>query len=634
MSELPSSWKWSTIGDLTSYIQRGKSPKYADRSALPVVNQRCIRWNELEQKHVKFIHPDQFSAWNVERYIRPGDVLWNSTGTGTVGRAYLVREEDCIPPKVVDSHVTIVRCAPEVDPRYLFNWIKSPAVQNKIEEMCDGTTNQIELSRTAIAATAIPVAPAAEQTRIADQLDTLLARIQACNDRLDAIPALLKRFRQTVLRHAATGELTGKWRDSQVEPVPAWTTVRVKDVGRVQLGRQRAPQFHAGEHMRPYLRVQNVFEARIDLSDVMEMNFSPSDFERFQLHPGDILLNEGQSPEYLGRPAMYRGELPGACFTNTLIRFQAGPDVLPEFALIVFRSHMHTGRYMLEGKITTNLAHLGAGRFSEVEFPLPSIDEQKEIVRQTDVLLGLARRIEAGHAAAVKQAQRLTPLMLAKAFRGELLQQDQNDEPATVLLQRVTKASAPPVRSQRGRPRTQQPNKPATLQAICPGWHALPAGAWAAYGQPDEHTTTAQLIAVLKAWAEPMPQDIARLAAVLCLQPRLFTAAIPAQEAAQWRHLVGAEAEPLPTSVAALQPAVNTHWRRALAGLRARGEVVSGTSPQDTWALGPRPDRVDTMGWPDGRAGWVTAYLRTHGVEALLPLLPTAAVDFVHARAA
>ena len=83
---------------------------------------------------------------------------------------------------------------------------------------------------------------------------------------------------------------------------------QVKQVGEVQLGRQRAPQHHQGPYMRPYLRVANVYEDRIDTSDVLEMNFTPSEFETYQLHFGDILLNEDQSPEFLGRPAMYHDE--------------------------------------------------------------------------------------------------------------------------------------------------------------------------------------------------------------------------------------------------------------------------------------------------------------------------------------
>jgi len=88
-------------------------------------------------------------------------------------------------------------------------------------------------------------------------------------------------------------------------------------LGRVQLGRQRAPQHHAGPNMRPYLRVANVFEDRLELGDVMEMNFDPQEYETYRLVPGDILLNEGQSRHLVGRPAIYRDEVPGACFQNT-----------------------------------------------------------------------------------------------------------------------------------------------------------------------------------------------------------------------------------------------------------------------------------------------------------------------------
>jgi type I restriction enzyme S subunit len=74
--------------------------------------------------------------------------------------------------------------------------------------------------------------------------------------------------------------------------------------------------------MRPYLRVANVFENRIDISDVLEMNFTPEEFEVYALEYGDILLNEGQSLELVGRPAMFKNEIEGACFQNTLVRFR------------------------------------------------------------------------------------------------------------------------------------------------------------------------------------------------------------------------------------------------------------------------------------------------------------------------
>jgi len=158
----------------------------------------------------------------------------------------------------------------------------------------------------------------------------------------------------------------------------AWTTV--EKAGRLQLGRQRAPQYHSGSNMKPYLRVANVFEDRIDTKDVKQMHFEPEEFERFRLTPGDVLLNEGQTPKLLGRPAIYRGQPKNYAFTNSLIRFQPGPQITPEWALVVFRAHMHSGRFTRESRITTNIAHLSLARLRGVEMPVPPLDEQHRIV--------------------------------------------------------------------------------------------------------------------------------------------------------------------------------------------------------------------------------------------------------------
>jgi|GEM_PF-1495123 len=178
VGEIPRGWAATTIGDLCAYIQRGKSPKYIAKSELPVINQKCIRWDELQAEHVKFIDPVQWDKWAEERYLRKGDILWNSTGTGTIGRAFhcnVLPFRKC----VVDSHVTILRCNPDIDSRFLYFFIRSPAVQSKIEDMQTGSTNQVELGKKVIEATPIPLAPLNEQRRIVSKIDELFSDIEA-----------------------------------------------------------------------------------------------------------------------------------------------------------------------------------------------------------------------------------------------------------------------------------------------------------------------------------------------------------------------------------------------------------------------------------------------------------------------
>jgi restriction endonuclease S subunit len=135
--------------------------------------------------------------------------------------------------------------------------------------------------------------------------------------------------------------------------------------------------------------------------------------------------------------AIYRRELPGACFTNTLIRFRAVEGVSVEFALIVSRHNMRAGRFVDEGTITTNIAHLSLGRLATVEFPLPPYPEQLRIVAEVERCLTIVANAEAQVDANLRRADRLRQSILKQAFFGQLVPQDPNDEPASVLLERL-----------------------------------------------------------------------------------------------------------------------------------------------------------------------------------------------------
>lgn len=172
---LPQEWEWVRLGAIASYIQRGKGPSYVDFSTHRVISQKCVRWYGLDLEPARYIDPESLEKYESLRFLQGGDLLWNSTGTGTIGRACLVPHDLNSTELVADSHVTIVR-ALSVNNQFLWRWIQSPWVQAGIETAASGTTNQIELNTSTVINHLIPLPPLAEQKRIVAKIDELMAR--------------------------------------------------------------------------------------------------------------------------------------------------------------------------------------------------------------------------------------------------------------------------------------------------------------------------------------------------------------------------------------------------------------------------------------------------------------------------
>lgn len=175
---LPTGWKWAQLQDVTSYIQRGMGPQYDEFGAVRVVSQKCVQWSGLDLEASRHVANESLGKYQEERFLQTGDLLWNSTGTGTVGR---IVELDEIPTKalVADSHVTVIRPL-EILSGFLKIYIAAPGIQSRINSdhkraLVSGSTNQVELNTSAIEALEVPVPPKAEQHRIVAKVDELMA---------------------------------------------------------------------------------------------------------------------------------------------------------------------------------------------------------------------------------------------------------------------------------------------------------------------------------------------------------------------------------------------------------------------------------------------------------------------------
>lgn len=307
--------------------------------------------------------PDDVEATKL--VFRKGDIIFGRR------RAYQRKLGVAEFDGICSAHAMVLRAKPEVVlPEFLPFFMQSDIFMNRAVEISVGSLSPtVNWKTLALQEFALP--PLLEQWQLAEVL-------QARADVVEAFRAAetdADRFRRSVLLDAFRPH-----RGSRDFFPDHWLLLRAEDLGDVQLGQQRHPKFETGDNIRPYLRVANVLDGYIDFGDVLAMHFAMRDLAKFELMPGDILLNEGQSFDLVGRSAIYRGELPGCCCQKTLLRFRCGPHLLPEFAQAYFQHRLYTGQFAAMCVQTTSMAHLTAVRFAAMEIPVPPQDEQRAIV--------------------------------------------------------------------------------------------------------------------------------------------------------------------------------------------------------------------------------------------------------------
>lgn len=304
----------------------------------------------------------------------------------------------------------------------------------------------VNLNQGILRALDIPIPSLAEQRRIADKLDALLARVDACRDRLDRVPTILNRFRQAVLNAAVDGYLTEEWRGGGLK---SWSFERAADVcAKVQSGGTPKEGFTTSGV--PFLKVYNIVHQRIDFAyrpQFIAHDVHSSTLSKSLTLPGDVLMNIVGPP--LGKVAVVTDEYPAWNINQAITLFRPSPRVSTGWLYCVLCSGKNIQSIIHETRGSAGQVNISLSQCRDFVIPVPPRDEQAEIVRRVESLFALADAIEAKWQAARAQVERLTPALLAKAFRGELVPQDPNDEPASTLLTRLrgsAEADAVPAR--------------------------------------------------------------------------------------------------------------------------------------------------------------------------------------------
>ncbi|WP_292365050.1 MULTISPECIES: restriction endonuclease subunit S [unclassified Methanoculleus] len=349
---------------------------------------------------------------------------------------------------------------------YIFYWLKYS--MDVIESMASGTTFK-EISGSRAKEIPVLVPPLPEQHRIAAAIETLFARLDAANARLERVPGILKQFRQSIFIAAFSGQLTRDYEpeclDNQVSnkqqdqtkeievqeplklyPLPSnwsWSTV-AEIASRLQYGASVKADAGANEGI-PILRMGNIRDNKIDITELKYVNPGKNDYSSFYLQKGDILFNRTNSPELVGKSAVFDLDL-NALFASYIIRIQTDPALISNKYLCLW-INSPWGRWWARTVRTDGVSqsNISATKVKSMPIPLPPLPEQHEIVRRVDALFALADKIEAEVAAARAKTETMRQSILAQAFSGRLVpteaelarREGREYEPASVLLERI-----------------------------------------------------------------------------------------------------------------------------------------------------------------------------------------------------
>jgi type I restriction enzyme, S subunit len=487
---LAEGWATTTLGDLSSYVTSGSrdwSKYYADHGAL-FVRTQDINQNTLAPTDdiARVALPQRVEGKRT--LIAQGDLLITITGAN-VGKCALV--DIPIPEAYVSQSVALVRLAKGFSGRFIQRQLTSPRSgdgRTLLQQSAYGVGRPV-LNLDNVRELPICFAPLNEQTRIIAAIEGLLSGVNSARDHLSKVPAILKRFRQSVLAAACSGRLTEGWRAehpaiesghalaeriqqshvaqglghggqaatpsddvhnlTQDEIPDTWAVEELKVL--CQPGRsitygilKPGPDVSGGV---PYVRVADFPNNRLKLEGIRRTTKQIADmYRRSALREGDLLLSIRGTA---GRVCRVPAQLDGANITQDTARISIHP-VLSSAYVEHYLQCPSTQKRLEAAMKGVAVRGVNIGDVRVLQVALPPRAEQDEIVRRVDVLLKIADAIEQRLVKAIAGTDRLTQSILAKAFRGDLVpteaemarREGREYEPASVLLKRIRTESA------------------------------------------------------------------------------------------------------------------------------------------------------------------------------------------------
>jgi type I restriction enzyme S subunit len=460
--DLPIGWVITELENVCT-VQGGyafKSKDYTE-NGIPLVRiSNLVENNNVDLDSNPIFLPESYRISHSNYCLREGDILIAMSGA-TTGKMAVFR---CSLDALLNQRVGrfIIRDKTLVDKPYLSKLIEN--LSSKVAQKAYGGA-QPNISPSEIERLLIPLPPLNEQRRIVEKVEALMARSHRAKEALDAIPKLIEQFRQSVLAAAFRGDLTADWREQNPNietasvllennpqqklfkekntnelpdpfPLPqewTWKTLAEMCVSVTDGDHQAPPKADSGI---PFLVISNINSGKFDFSNTRYVpeSYYQSLQENKTPKKGDIVYSVVGS---YGIPVLVETDTK-FCFQRHIALLRPHEQVNSKYLLYVLKANfvMEQATEVATGtaQLTVTLTGL-----RKIKVPYVSFDEQIEIVKRIEALYLLIDQIELNYSQAMSSMSNLDQSILSKAFRGELVEQDPNDEPASVLLERIQK---------------------------------------------------------------------------------------------------------------------------------------------------------------------------------------------------
>jgi type I restriction enzyme S subunit len=428
--DIPEVWEISSLNNVLDSLRSGFACGRNQQVSEGLAHLRPMNISpdgRIDLSDCRFV-PHSFG----EQRLRAGDILFNNTNSPPwVGKtAWISPEYEGL---AFSNHMTQVRVKDTVSSKFFalqIDWLRRASY---FYVNCNKHVNQASISGDFLRKKMpILVPPLPEQKRIADKLEAVLGRVDACRARLARVPGLLKRFRQSVLAAATSGRLTENpemvgWKHVPFEELLA--DKRKLSYGVLKPGDNDPSGV-------PMYRIVDIGEWGKG-SDTQPSYISKSlskEFDRTVIEKGDILLSVMAT---IGRAMVASEEMVGANVNRAIAVIKPDTTQVNSHYLNYYFLSPSLVREFEERSIGSAQVRINLTDLRRFTMNLPPLEEQREIVRHIETLFAYADRIEYRLANSQAAVDRLTPATLAKAFRGELVPQDPNDEPASSLLAHI-----------------------------------------------------------------------------------------------------------------------------------------------------------------------------------------------------